>query len=240
MNKKFDFKQPYKAGEDFEEYVKEAEFNLKNRMKKNNGNIFLIGFVSLLLVSFIALGGYTWFQVAQNNSNSGQNNQAVLGEKESAIQNIYSGEGFSILAQTASPKGFELTKTTGETAYFPGKQVVQTLLKSDQTSKGQRFVDGVTVTRLENDGKYNAVEFSQYIAKNLGSNYTIGKNDIEIPKDVVLTQIDAINNSNKTLFTTITTDNYFVIEIQNDSKNSPDRKEYNEFIGTILPNLYLN
>jgi hypothetical protein len=238
MSKKFDFKQPYQVSEEFEDYVKETEMNVKNRIDGRSHGSFLVGIASFLTICLVLLGGFTWWQVFQNQKP--QPAQTVLGEKESDIQNIYSGEGFSILSKKAAPKGFELTKDLGEISYFPGKKVVTTNLKSTQTYQNQTIIDGITVTVSENDGKLDAITFAQSIVSNLGPTYRVGKSDIKIPKDIILTQIDSSKDNKKQLYTAVTNDNYYVITVQQDSKNISSLSEYTKFSDSFLEHLYLN
>jgi hypothetical protein len=238
MSKKFDFKQPYQISEEFEDYVKETEVDVKTRMNGRSHNSFLVGVASFLTVCLVLLGGFTWWQVFQNQKP--QAAQAVLGEKESDIQNIYSGEGFSILSKKAAPKGFELTKNLGDTPYFPGKKVVTTSLKNTQTYQNQTVIDGISVTVSENDGKLDAITFAQSVASSLGSSYKVGKSDTKIPKDIILTQIDSSKDVKKQLYTAVTNDNYYVISIQQDSKNTPSLSEYSKFSDSFFENLFLN
>jgi hypothetical protein len=238
MNKKFDFKQPYQVSEEFEEYVKETEMHVKNRIDDRSTNSFLVGIASFLTICLVLLGGFTWWQVFQNQKP--QATQTVLGETESDIQNIYSGEGFSILSKKAAPKGFELTKDLGDTPYFPGKKVVTTNLKNTQTYQNQSVIDGISVTASENDGKLDAITFAQSIVTSLGSGYRVGRSDMKIPKDIILTQIDSTKDNKKQLYTAVTNDNYYVIAIQQDSKNISSLSQYSQFSDSFLENLYLN
>jgi hypothetical protein len=238
MNKKFDFKQPYQVSEEFEDYVKETELSVKHRIDNRSSNSFLVGVATFLTFCLVLLGGFTWWQVYQNQKP--QPIQAVLGEKESDIQNIYSGEGFSILSKKAAPKGFELTKDLGDSPYFPGKKVVTTTLKSTQTYQNKSVIDGISVTATENDGKLDAITFAQSIVTSLGSGYRVGGSETKIPKDIILTQIDSTKDTKKQIYTAVTNDNYYVISIEINSKTIPSLSEYTQFSDTFLENLYLN
>ena len=119
---KFDFKKPYQSGEDFDSYIKETEYHLKNRIDSKTTHSNLLGLITILTIGVISLGGYLFWQTQTGNDSLNILQQKkVAGVQEKTVQNIFSGEGFSIIFKNNTPQGFESTKKTVDLPYIKNK-----------------------------------------------------------------------------------------------------------------------
>jgi hypothetical protein len=239
---KFDFKQPYQSGEDFDTYIKETEYHLKNRIDSKTAHSNLITLVAILTIGLISLGGYVFWQMRDNESKlSDLQQKKVAGIQESTPQNIFSGEGFSIVLKNNTPNGFKSEKISVDFPYIKGKKGVETTYASKQAIGSSSVTNSISIVSSENDNKYDTKKFSELVISSLGKDYEVKSEDISIPKNLKLTKIQKIGDSDEiNYYTTVTSDNYYVIKVVNESKNYPELDEYTKFTDSFLEGLYLN
>lgn len=239
---KFDFKKPYQSGEDFDTYIKETEYHLKNRIDSKTTHSNLLGLVTILTIGILSLGGYLFWQTqAGNNALNILQQKKVAGAQETVVQNIFSGQGFSIILKNNTPAGFESNKKTVDFPYIKNKKGVETTLFSKQDFNGAIITNSISIVTSEYDNAYDMQKFSNLVVQNLGSDYEIKSSEISIPKNVKLTKIQKIDSiGDVSYFAAVTTDNYYMIKIINESKDYPELSEYTKFTDSFLEGLYLN
>jgi hypothetical protein len=242
-DEKFDFKHPYKSADNFDEYVEQSTFHLKNRIESLTTHSQLRGFIALLVVVLVSLGLFTYFQSRGKDASLADLNTkaTVAGITEEEIQNIVSGDTFSIILTQPTPKGFKMTKQVRDSKYLAGKKAIVNLFESIQKKDQNDVINLIEIEAVETDGAKTGEEFAQFMSQKLGTSFEIREKDIEIPKAVKLTKILENNNTGTTAYyTTKTEENYYVIRVVNQSVPYPDLSAYTEFTNSFIPGLYLN
>jgi hypothetical protein len=239
---KFDFKKPYQSGEDFDSYIKETEYHLKNRIDSKTTHSNLLGLITVLTIGLLCLAGYlVWQTQTGGNTLSLLQQKKVAGVQENPVQNIFSGEGFSIVFKSNTPKGFESTKKSVDFPYIKNKKGVETTFYSKQEYNGIIITDSISIVTSEFDNANDLQKFSNLVVQNLGVDYEIKSSEVAIPKNIKLSKIQKKNSSGDvSYFAAITEDNYYMIKIINESRDYPELEEYTKFTESFLEGLYLN
>jgi hypothetical protein len=238
----FDFKKPYQSGEDFDSYIKETEYHLKNRIDSKATHSNLLGLVTVLTIGLLGLGGYLFWQT-QNGGNTLNllQQKKVAGVQETAVQNIFSGEGFSIVFKSNTPQGFESTKKSVDFPYIKNKKGVETTFFNKQDFAGSIVTNSISIVTSEYDNNYDLQKFSNLVVQNLGSDYEVKSSEISVPKNIKLSKIQKKGGSDDvSYFAAVTGDNYYMIKIINESRDYPELNEYTKFTDSFLEGLYLN
>jgi hypothetical protein len=238
----FDFKKPYQSGEDFEAYIKETEYHLKNRIDSKATHSNLLGLVTILTIGLLGLGGYLFWQTQSGGDVIGSLQQKkVAGVQETSVQNIFSGEGFSIVFKTSTPAGFDSSKKSVELPYIKNKKGVETTFFNKQDFSGTIITNSISIVTSEYDNVYDLAKFSNLVVQNLGADYEIKSSEISIPKNIKLSKIQKKGGSDDvSYFAAVTGDNYYMIKIINESRDYPQLNEYTKFTDSFLEGLYLN
>ena len=239
---KFDFKKPYQSGEDFDSYVKETEYHLKNRIDSKTTQSNLVGIVSVLAIGIISLSGYIYWDTNQRNSTSNsQSQKSVAGVQETPIQNIFSGEGFSIMSKMDTPKGFQATKQSVDFTYIKGKKGIETTYAVKQNIQNNIVTNSISIVSSENDNKYDIKEFTGIVNTVLGKDYKVDTQETTLPKNVKIFKIyRPADGPGVNYYASITSDNYYVIKVVNESSVYPDLEQYTKFTNGFIEGLYLN
>jgi hypothetical protein len=239
---KFDFKKPYQSGEDFDTYIKETEYHLKNRIDSQSTHSNLLGLITILTIGLLGLGGFLFWQTQTGNSSLGAVEQKkVAGVQEAAVQNIFSGEGFSIILKSTTPRGFDSSKKSVEFPYIKNKKGVETTFFNKQDFSNRIITNSISILTSEYDNTYDLQKFSNLIVQNLGADYEVKSSEISIPKNVKLSKIQKKSGSSDvSYFAAITADNYYMIKVINESRDYPELNEFTKFTDSFLEGLYLN
>jgi hypothetical protein len=241
----FDFRNPQNSYQEQDEFVAQTQYHLKNRIDSTANNSWLTSLVFLLLIALVGVGSYSFYQNQQAETRLAQlQNQTpgqVAGVTETTIQNIISGEGFSILANSATPKGFKLEKKSTDFPYIQGKKMVQTSFTSIQKAGNTNLENSITISTSEYDNKLTNPDFSKKVLETLGANYEAKPVQISIPKDIKLIKIiQKTGDKTTNYYTAVTQDNYYVIKVTNQTTLNSEFDEYTKFTDKFLDELYLN
>jgi hypothetical protein len=239
---KFDYKKPYQSGEDFDSFIQETEYHLRNRIDAKKGNSGVIAFISIASICLLSVGGYVYWQSNQNPTQvaSGQLKQ-VAGVQENLNQGTFSGDSFSVLLKTPTPKGFQAEKKSVDFLNIQRKKGTENTFYSIQDNADKKITNSISVVSSEYDDKYNLAQFSETVIRALGADYETKPGEIMIPKNIRVVKIQKKTDpKNVAYFAALTNDNYYLIKIINESKDVPELVEYTKFTDSFLENLYLN
>jgi len=232
-----------------DKYLEEKEKAIKQQMQPSKStrreNSFAWIFVFALLISLIGLGTYTLTE--------GKKNKELLSELEGKTQVLgasddktkpstpISGYGFSILPDSQPPQEFKLTRKTQKSAILKDRSEVVTGYLATLNKDGSNHLSGVEITVLEYDNRFNQEQLSNQLTTYLGSDYEVKAKDILIPRNLKVWKIEKKGRSeNISYFTLVTTENYYIIKVYNETSRYPELSEISKFTDTILQKLYLN
>lgn len=201
--------------------------------------------IVFLLLSLGGLGVFTLTEINKNNLTIDELKRStqIAGVSDQQAFNYppISGYGFTILPQSPTPENFSLERKTTNFQFLNNRQAVLTSLLRQELKEGNKFKSGIEIEVLEYDNKLNQKEYSELIKQGLGENFQIVSEDITIAKNFKLTKIQNQTDPNSAVFyTTLTTDNYYLIRIYNQLQAFPEFESTAKFTSNLLEWLYLN
>jgi hypothetical protein len=232
-----------------DKYLEEKEKAIKQQMLPNKSqrkeNSFAWLFVFALLISLIGLGTLTLSESRKNKEllSELENKSQVLGtsDEKKEVTNPISGYGFSILPDTTPPQDFEMSRKTQDSQLMKDRSEVVTDYLASFNREGSEQLSGVSITVLEYDNRFNQEQLSSQLVTYLGSDYEIKAKDILIPRNLKVWKIEKKGRTeNISYFTLVTTENYYIIKVYNETSKYPELSEISKFTDTILQKLYLN
>jgi hypothetical protein len=244
---KYDFLKPIQESDEFGNYVKKTEQNLKQRInpktpKTSHPNSYLWAVVFILMLSLIGLGTFSIVQKQKTDQELATlRNQKVAGANENLnVKNIIAADGFSLVMSQATPNQFKLTRQTEPFGFLPDKIAVKTSLLAKIPADGKDQISGIEVSVSEYDNKLDRQAFDQVVIEKLGKDYNLKSDDINIPNNFKISKIQAQASDGVAYYTAVTTANYYVIKIYTQTSKNNDLAEINRFTDSMLENLYLN
>ena len=214
---------------------------LKNP-RKHSSSAWVMVFI--LMITLVGLGTFTLNELKRSNESlSDIKQQQVAGVKD--VQGFsyppISGYGFTILPNQVVSEGFKLDRNTGQSKIFPGRTSVTSSFIAEELRDGKKMKSGIEVEVLEYDNKYNQADFTEIVKKTLPSSFEITSKDIIIPRSFKISRIeDKDKTGGIVYYTAVTTDNYYIIKIYNQTKDYQEFLSVNRFTESILQNLFLN
>lgn len=240
MKQKYDFISPIQQlktnknqdSGDLEDFLSE-NFDRKQKYTKKKNRVFNLVIITILFLSLGSLVGFSYWQW-----NSGKTRKSeVAGIQDNSVKNIVSGDNFSLVLNEKTPDGFEMTKKNIQSLFFEQKNVVNSsFVKKISNSTGETTL-GIEIITSEYDSKLDQKGFATKIKENLGNDWNILSEDINLPGQVLLSKIQKKDKS-QSYYTTATKNYYYVISIL--TQNKPEYAESNRFVESLLPNLNLN
>jgi hypothetical protein len=220
----------------------ELEQKILKNPKKHNSSAWIIVFI--LMITLVGLGTFTLNELKTSNESLVEiKQQQVAGAKdvEGFSYPPISGYGFTILPNQKVAESFKLDRSTGQSKVFPQRTSVVSSFLVEELRDGKKMKSGIEVEVLEYDNKYNQTEFTEIVKKSLPSNFETTSTDIIIPRSFKISRIeDKDKVGGLVYYTAVTTDNYYVIKIFNQTKDYQEFLSINRFTESILQNLYLN
>ena len=237
MKQKYDFVSPIqqiknqKHSNNLEEFL-DDDFT-KQKIAKKKNRIFNLVIITILFLSLGGLAGFSYWQ-----TNIGKNNKKsqVAGIQDNLVKNVISGDNFSLVLNEKTPDGFEMTKKSTQSPFFEQKNVVNSSFVKKIPNSGDTVL-GIQIITSEYDSKLDQKTFAGKTRENLGNDWEILSENINLPGEVLLSKIQKKDKS-QSYYTTVTQNYYYVISIL--TKNKPEYTETNRFVETLLPNLNLN
>jgi hypothetical protein len=242
----FDFKQPIQRDKQFEEFVRTKEESLKRKLspRKPSQDRHMWALVSILMLSLIGLGVFALIQKQDNERQiAALKSKGVAGVNESVenpMANIITAEGFSLVLKQPAPKGFQLDRRSSSFEYLANKTAVITSFLANQKVEGKEVISGIEVSVSEYDNKLDRKAFDKQVVEKLGPDFEIKSEDINIPNDFKLSKIQSKNPENISYYTTVTSNNYYVIKVYNQTAKYSEFSEISRFTDSILETIYLN
>lgn len=224
--------------------TKKAELQQKilKNPRKHTSSAWVVVFI--LMITLVGLGTFTLNELKRSNESlSDIKQQQVAGVKD--VQGFnhppISGYGFTILPNQTVSEDFKLDRNTGQSKIFPSRSSVVSSFIAEELRDGKKMKSGIEVEVLEYDNKYNQADFTDIVKKTLPSSFEITSKDIIIPRSFKISRIeDKDKIGGIVYYTAVTTDNYYVIKIYNQTKDYQEFLSVNRFTESILQNLYLN
>lgn len=232
-----------------DKYLEEKEKAIKQQMQPSKTNrrenSFAWLFVFALLISLIGLGTYTLTESKKNREllSDLETKTQVLGASDDKTKASIpiSGYGFSILPDNQPPQEFKLNHKTQKSSIFKDRSEVVTSYLASVNKEGSDHLSGVEITVLEYDNRLNQEQLSNQLVTFLGSDYEVKAKDILIPRNLKVWKIEKKGRSeNISYFTLVTTENYYIIKVYNETSKYPELSDISKFTDTILQKLYLN
>lgn len=234
---------------DFDYFAEEKERELKYKITKQpakKSNRFAWLMVLVLLISLLGLGTFTLDEMRNKNQllaeYKGQNQIAGVFDQNLLFSPI-TGDWFSILPKEKPPTEFIKTKTSTKSEIFTDREASNTSYVAQvDATENKKLKSGIEVSVIEYDNRYNSEQFGQFVLEKLGKNYEIKDKNFQIPKEIKLTKIEALNNPEleAIYYTGVTSDNYYIIKIYNQTESDKKYEKITKFTDSILSSLYLN
>jgi hypothetical protein len=234
---------------DFDYFTEEKEKELKQKIKTKpakKSNKFGWFLVLILFISLLALSTFTLDEMRRKNQlladYKSPNQIAGIFDQNVPIAPI-TGDWFSILPKEKPPIEFQKTKSLEKSNILNDRQASNTTYIAEvDSSNNTKLKSGIEISVIEYDNRYNSKQLAETVVQKLGSNmYEIKDSNIEIPKNIKLTKIEtSINSDNISYYTTVTSDNYYIIKVYNQTSKDSKYNKITKFTNSILENLYLN
>ncbi len=249
LTEEFDFSQPI----EFSKLGSEPNLEVKLKKQKSqtidsqkkasdpkNQQVLVIVFI--LLVGLIAAGSFSIIQALrvqelENELNPGPEVAGVSNTDQG--NNIIVGSGFSIIMDQPTPESFNL-KTNFGSVNFLSKVGSTTQFLAQLEKGGLDLTTGIEVQIAEYDNKLDADQFIEEIDSTLGSSYTLGSEQIKVSDQFELAKFVSQSQDDPTYYATVTTENYYLIKIYNQTSEYSEFIDYSRFTDNLIPNLWLN
>lgn len=256
----YDFKKNTETKINLSDYLKQKEKEIQEKIDKpkaqpsqksnQNGASWSLLAVVFLVFCLVGLGLYSVATIKEKETEISQaRDQAgqvagVNEDKEDTSSRIkpISAEGFSIAPAKVSPtQDFKQSSTNQDSPFLEDRSSTVTKYLATIQNDGKELKSGIEIYVTEYDNRHSQAEFDQLVATSLGSDYeVISSRDIQV-QDHKLTKIKKSPDTEKiNYYTTVTTDNYYVIKIYKETEGLDKYEEINNFTNSILDNLYLN
>jgi hypothetical protein len=251
-NKPFDFSHPIEFSKFDAELDRKPQTKVEKTSKpertpaeiKNQGmkqrQVLLVVF--LLLISLIAAGAFSIMQTLriqelEEELNPGPEVAGVTTSLDG--DNIIVGSGFSIIVEQKTPEGFKLETDFGPIDYLnqPGST---TSLLAQVDKGGVELLTGIVVEVVEYDNKLENEEFVERIQEYLGSSYSLTSERIQVSDQFELAKFIPQSQDDPTYYVTVTTDNYYLITLYNQTAEYPEFTDHTRFTDSLVPGLWLN
>ncbi|MEM1311899.1 MAG: hypothetical protein AAGF07_00340 [Patescibacteria group bacterium] len=240
----FNFTEPVNESKSMNEFL-EAKKNSVRRSLKNNQNktnyAWIVVFILLLSLFFLA--GYSYYRNLESekqiDSLKTQTNTQQLNQDD--VQNIVTGDNFSLVLNRPTPANFRLERNVTESQFLEDLTTVKTNFTSSNVKDGQELISGIEVQISEYDNKLDKSLFEETVLTKLDTGYEIVTRDVILPKNTKVTQIQRKDmTEDEVYYITVTEDNYYIIKVYNQAARYPEFEETTEFTESLLPSLYLN
>ena len=224
--------------------IKEGELKQRIHSSKTSsaGGISLLIFV--FFVSLIGLGTYSILENKKNHEiiDTLKKEQRVAGVSESQATILpVTGYGFSILPKQTPPEDFKKEKSLQNFPIFDSRQSVLSSFAAKITKDKKELKSGIEIYVAEYDNKNNRNTYDEAVLTKLGKDYEIKSKEISLPKGFQVSKIqNKQQNEGFSYYTTLTTENYYLIKIYNQLTEYPEYSSVSTFTDNILNNLYLN
>jgi hypothetical protein len=238
-NQQFDFATAQDKSSSLESYSegKKAELNHKIFNPKYAANKSSVWILLILIVCLTGLCGFTTYQIY----NYEKDLQSKTSRGDIKDLKIIAGDGFSFIIDPVIPNGFYKESTRSDFEWLEGKKANVNSFLSKDTIDGEENINGVAVYSTEYDGKLSQKEFAQKVADKLGDTFKLDASEVSLASGSLLSHHSPVNPRIKiNYFTAVNSNNYFVIKVYNQGKDSPKASDKAEFTKGLLSNLRLN
>lgn len=242
-NSDLDFQKAVEAqNSSFDVFLKNQEAGLKSRLETKpspaSSQLWLL--VSIMMLSVISLGVYTLYQKQTTERQIAQlKNQQVAGVQE-VSNTVIGADGFSLVLKNPAPEAFKLDRRTVPFEFIPNKIASATRYVARVNRDNNELISGIEVVVSEYDNRLTEADFNKAVALKLGVDWVQKETDVTIPKEIKLTKFTSSKNQTDEVYTALTTDNYYLIKIYNQTTKYTDLAELSRFSDGILDYLYLN
>lgn len=219
--------------------AKPTPANIKGRGMKQQQVLMV---VFLLLISLIAAGAFSIMQTLRIQELESELNPGpeVAGVTTSVDgNNIIVGSGFSIIVEERTPEGFTLETDFGPIDYL-NRSGSSTRLLAQVDKGGISLLTGIEVEVIEYDNKMEEAEFIETITEYLGSEYSLASEKVKVSEQFELSKFTPQSQDDPTYYATVTTDNYYLIGVYNQTAEYSEFIEYTRFTDSLVPGLWLN
>ena len=236
----FDFTQVASSHKnDFYDYLQARERQTRqkvhSRRPQSNRHVWFIVFA--LCVCLVGLSAYTLYQEQLFDAVSLNSNSQVAGAKEesSSLDAIVSGAEFSMVLPDKLPENFDINITEADFPYvgFKGQSQKTAILTEGSISSG------IVVYVREYDKKLDLNSYNDAILQDLGPAYSVGKIS-KLPNNYTLTSYTNGRSTQPKIYSSITANNYYLIEVFSDPGTDEQTIDANKTTATFLDHLYLN
>jgi len=247
--KNFDFQDKFQLSDSLSHFLAEKERFFKEKIlrQKLNNSRFVWVLIGMLTISLIGLGYFGYFEVQKRDTEIEQilqRTRQVAGETtdiqtETRVPPITSSL-FSILPTQTPPKEFQKIREAESSLAFDLTDEVVFGFVAEIENDNQIKQSGIKVWAKEYDDNLNFDNFATELESNLGENYELTDQRINLPNSIQLGKFEDKRSEEQSYYFTVTADNYYFIEIIEETKDNPDLEEINDFTSKIFNWLYLN
>jgi hypothetical protein len=243
MSQPFNFQTPNPSHKHFEEFARSKEEHLKQKIgRQEPQNRHLWAIVSFLMLSLVALGIFTLLQKQDSDRQIAalqKGSVAGVNDRSEFDKNIITAEAFSIVTNQPIPSSYKLERQMVSSPYLEGKPAVVSRFQATVQKEGKDLVSGLEAWVTEYDNKLDRSSFTEQVATKLGGDYQVQSQDVVLPKDIKVTRI-ATSNPSLAYYVAVTSDNYYVFKISNQTAQYSDLADLSRFTENLLESLYLN
>lgn len=242
----FDFQKPFEGKDNFQTFIQENQQKTQNDIsRKDRGHAPLILLIFVLLASLVGLSYFTLTQMQEKALLSATNSTTtgvVAGASDNTINNIISGEGFSIVLKEQEPKGFVLDKQPVQFPFILDKKatLTQYLIELKDNSTSNIIKSGIEVYTAEYDNKMDIQTFTKKVLEKIGPNYVLSDSAVNTARQAQLKKLVPKISEGFDYFVGVTTENYYVIKLHTQAKELNELSEISDFTESFIPNIYLN
>jgi|GEM_PF-3837332 len=147
---------------------------------------------------------------------------------------------FSVLPDRETPKEFEKTDQTEASLVFDFTNENVFGFIAEVENDGEILQSGIKVWAKEYDNRLGFDGFATEIESILEDDFVVTNTKITLASDVKLGEIKNIYNQSSTYYFAVTADNYYFIQIIEETKYNPEFYEINDFTANLINWLYLN
>ncbi len=242
MATNFDFNEPItNVDQPFEEFVKEAEKDLEKSKKKSNSKPGIKNILMFILaLNIIGLGVFGF--LLTNRGESGQPNRSVAGVQTTTKNpQVITGNNFSIVSKIDVPKGYVVSTESLSLPFLEDKEGAVSRYLIDDQVNGQQIKSGFEMFSTEYDNKLDINQFTNKVKNYLGEDYTLDPKTFTFAKNIPVKKIVSTQGQNNVFYyATVTSDNYYLIKVFNQTLDFDSLSEYTDFINSLESTLYLN
>jgi len=245
----FDFSQPANLSNSVENFdsvekvIKQKLFSEQKKAKAERGNYKLLLLIFVLFLGLIATGSFSLLQTLRIQELEQKVNltEQVAGVKDDSVkfENYIVGSGWTIILPEPPPQGFTLETELKQADYLNRQVVVSRFLA--KVNKGSlQLLSGVEIEVAEFDNRMNYEQFVNLIKEYLGNKYIQASQPLVVSNQFSLTKFTPKSKDDPVYYVTLTSENYYLIRVFNQTEKFPDLIDYTRFTDSLIDKLWLN